>query len=94
MQTKLERLLVTMQFRPGPLFFSSPAMSTKFTIPRTLSVESEQAVVFLERISELLKFQRRHFDDAVVTHCIRLIHDYVAENADGTRSELPRDIER
>jgi hypothetical protein len=33
----------------------------------------------LKKISEMLKNQRRHFDDSVVTHCMRLICDYVDE---------------
>lgn len=52
---------------------------TKVTIPNTLAAESEQAIYFLTVISDALKHQRRHFDDAVVTHCIRLINDYVDE---------------
>jgi hypothetical protein len=52
---------------------------TKATIPKTLAAESEQTIRFLTVISDMLKHQRRHFDDAVVTHCIRLIHDYVDE---------------
>jgi hypothetical protein len=55
-------------------------MQTKATIPRSLVAESQQAIATLTRISELLKHQRRHFDDAVVTHCMRLINDYVQEN--------------
>lgn len=55
-------------------------MQIKMNLPKSLLAESEQAVEFLERISELLKHQRRHFDDAVVTHCIRLVHDYVEDN--------------
>ena len=43
--------------------------------------DSEQAVGFLNAISDQLKQQRRHFDDAVVTHCIRLIKDYVEEKS-------------
>ena len=58
-------------------------MPPKINPPRALVAESEQVVAFLERISELLKHQRRHFDDAVVTHCIRLIRDYVQDNLDG-----------
>jgi hypothetical protein len=55
-------------------------MQTKAGIPRSIVVESQQAIATLTRISELLKHQRRHFDDAVVTHCMRLINDYVQEN--------------
>jgi len=62
-------------------------MSTKFSSPRTLSVESHQAIVLLEKISEILKLQHRHFDDAVVTHCIRLIHDYVQDKLNDSDSE-------
>ena len=62
-------------------------MSTKFSSPRTLSVESQQAIVLLEKISEILKLQHRHFDDAVVTHCIRLIHDYVQDMLKDSDSE-------
>ena len=61
-------------------------MPPKINPPRALAAESEQVIAFLERVSELLKHQRRHFDDAVVTHCIRLIRDYVQDNLDG---ELP-----
>jgi hypothetical protein len=52
-------------------------VQTKATIP--LASESEQAIQFLTLISDMLKQQRRHFDDAVVSHCIRLINDYVDE---------------
>jgi hypothetical protein len=55
-------------------------MQTKMQLAKSLTLESEQTVNFLKKISELLKSQRRHFDDAVVTHCIRLINDYVEEN--------------
>jgi hypothetical protein len=56
-------------------------VQTKTTMPKTLAVESEQAIKFLTVISDTVKHQRRHFDDAVVTHCIRLIHDYVDERS-------------
>jgi hypothetical protein len=56
-------------------------IQTKATIPKTLAAESEQAIDFLTAISDTLKHQRRHFDDAVVTHCIRLINDYVDEKS-------------
>ena len=56
-------------------------MQTKTQSSKSLVLESEETIDFLKRISELLKSQRRHFDDAVVTHCIRLINDYVEENA-------------
>jgi len=52
---------------------------TKATPSKTLAEESEQAIKFLTTISDQLKQQRRHFDDAVVTHCVRLINDYVDE---------------
>lgn len=55
-------------------------MQTKMQLTKSLTLESEQAIDFLKKISELLKNQRRHFDDAVVTHCIRLISDYVEES--------------
>jgi hypothetical protein len=55
-------------------------MQTKATVPTSIALEAERAIAFLTRISELLKHQRRHFDDAVVTHCVRLINDYVVEN--------------
>ncbi len=60
-------------------------MQTKMTPPKTLAQDSEQAIAFLTAISESLKLQRRHFDDAVVTHCVRLINDYVEEK----RAEKP-----
>jgi hypothetical protein len=41
--------------------------------------ESEQAIDFLTKISAMLKLQHRHFDDAVVTHSIRLIKDYLED---------------
>lgn len=67
-------------------------MQTKVKIPRSLALESEQAIGFLTRISELLKQQRRHFDDAVVTHCIRLIHDYVEENIRETTADTKQRV--
>jgi hypothetical protein len=60
-------------------FRRSDMTQMKATIPKTLAAESEQAIHFLTRISDELKHQRRHFDDAVVIHCIRLINDYVDE---------------
>lgn len=56
-------------------------MQTKMQSTKSLALESEEAIDFLKKISELLKSQRRHFDDAVVTHCIRLMSDYVEEKA-------------
>jgi hypothetical protein len=55
-------------------------MSTKVNDPKPMTAEAELAIAYLERISELLKHQRRHFDDAVVVHCIRLVQDYVEDN--------------
>jgi hypothetical protein len=72
-------------------------MQTKMNPPKSLATESEQAIDFLTRISEALKQQRRHFDDAVVTHCIRLINDYVEESVRGQapeRAQGPADTGR
>lgn len=55
-------------------------MQMKMNMPKSLTAEARQMIAYLEKISELLKQQRRHFDDAVVVHCIRLIHDYVEDN--------------
>lgn len=63
-------------------------MQMKLKAPHSLSAESHQAITFLEKISESLKQQRRHFDDAVVVHCIRLIQDYVEDNM--RQAELER----
>jgi hypothetical protein len=65
-------------------------MQTKMKSPKPLPLESEQAIAFLTKISESLKQQRRHFDDAVVTHCIRLINDYVGESIPASASERPQ----
>jgi hypothetical protein len=54
-------------------------IQTKMNTSKSLAMESEQAIHFLTKISTLLKQQRRHFDDAVVTHCIRLVNDYVED---------------
>jgi hypothetical protein len=54
-----------------------PMVQSKASLPKNRAAESEQAIQYLAGISNLLKNQRRHFDDAVVTHCIRLIHEYV-----------------
>lgn len=56
-------------------------MQTKTTSPRTTAEESEAAIHLLTIISGQLKQQRRHFDDAVVIHCIRLINDYTEEKS-------------
>ena len=64
-------------------------MQTKVNIPLSMARESEQAIGFLLRISELLKHQRRHFDDAVVIHCARLVQDYVEDNAKDATSDAP-----
>ena len=62
-------------------------IQTRAPIPLTLAEESEQTIQFLTTISDVLKQQRRHFDDAVVTHCIRLIKDYLDERSHGAASE-------
>ena len=54
---------------------------TKAASSKTLTAESEQAIHFLTVISDQLKQRRRHFDDAVVTHCIRLINDHMEEKS-------------
>jgi hypothetical protein len=59
--------------------------TTKTNPSKALAADSEQAIAFLTEISDLLKRQRRHFDDAVVTHCIRLINEYVEEKSLETR---------
>jgi hypothetical protein len=59
------------------------ATQTKMQLAKSLTLESEQTIDFLKKNSELLKNQRRHFDDAVVTHCIRLINDYAEESTRG-----------
>ena len=64
-------------------------MQTKMQPSKSLTQESEQATEFLKKISESLKSQRRHFDDAVVTHCIRLIYDFVEEGAGDVASAQP-----
>jgi hypothetical protein len=48
----------------------------KVRVSKPLSKESQQAVEYLSRVSELLKLQHRHFDDAVVSHSIRLAREY------------------
>jgi len=48
----------------------------KVRASKPLSKESQQAVEYLSRVSELLKLLHRHFDDAVVTHSIRLAREY------------------
>jgi len=53
--------------------------TTDTSNPKRLAGESAQAIEFLMAVSDRLKQQRRHFDDAVVSHCIRLIHDYMDE---------------
>ena len=58
--------------------------------PQSLALEAQQAIDFLTKISESLKHQRRHFDDAVVTHCIRLANDYVEENSHELSTERPQ----
>jgi hypothetical protein len=68
---------------------SRNAMQTKVNIPISMAHESEQVIGFLMRISELLKHQRRHFDDAVVTHCIRLVQDFAEDNARDATPDAP-----
>jgi hypothetical protein len=41
-------------------------IQTKTNTSKSLAAESEQTIQFLTKISDLLKQQRRHFDDAVV----------------------------
>jgi hypothetical protein len=64
-------------------------MQTNMPSSKSLTHESEQAADFLKKISESLKNQRRHFDDAVVTHCIRLIYDFVEEGSGKFASVQP-----
>ena len=65
-------------------------MQTKIKSSTPLPLESEQAKALLTKISESLTQQRRHFDDAVVTHCIRLIDDYVEESSPENAPERPQ----
>ena len=65
-------------------------MQTKMKLSTPLPLESEQVKAFLTKISQSLKQQRRHFDDAVVTHCIRLIEDYFEEKNQGNAPERPQ----
>ena len=53
--------------------------TTKTNPTKALAADPDQAVVLLTKMSDLLKQHRRHFDDAVVAHCIRLIGEYVEE---------------
>lgn len=48
----------------------------KVRVSKPLSKESQQATEYLSRVSDLLKLQHRHFDDAVVSHSIRLAREY------------------
>ena len=54
-------------------------IQTKTNVSKSLAAESQQAIQFLTKISDMLKQRRRHFDGAVVTHCIRLIKDYIED---------------
>jgi hypothetical protein len=51
-------------------------MQSKTQLAKPKLLDTEQVIDFLKGISELLKNQHRHFDDAVVSHCIRLVSDY------------------
>lgn len=64
-------------------------MSNKVNPPRSIAAESDQTIVYLERISELLKHQRRHFDDAVVMHCIHLVREYLQDNLQEPSRQVP-----
>jgi hypothetical protein len=81
--------MLLFRYEPYAKFFRRHAMQTKMQSSKSLTHESEQATDFLKKISESLQNQRRHFDDAVVTHCIRLIYDFVEEGAGDVASEQP-----
>lgn len=59
-------------------------------VPKSLATESQQVIDFFGSVSERLRSQNRHFDDAVVNHCIRLISEHaehtLRELANGTSS--------
>ena len=64
-------------------------------VPKSLATESQQVIEFFGSVSEHLRSQNRHFDDAVVNHCIRLIAEYadhtIREAANvGSRSDVGR----
>ena len=52
-------------------------------VPKSSASEAQQVVEFFSRVSERLKSQNRHFDDAVANHCIRLI----CEHANSSKSD-------
>jgi hypothetical protein len=85
-RTKLD----TSHAATSPAFCSDPKRkympSTKTNPSKALAADAEQAIAFLTVISDLLKRQRRHFDDAVVTHCVRLINEYVEEKSLETKT--------
>lgn len=45
-------------------------------VSKSKAPESQLVVEFFGRVSERLRSQNRHFDDAVANHCIRLILEY------------------
>ena len=51
-------------------------MPKKLNAPLTETSEAARAIALLTQLGGLLKREQRHFDEAVVTHCLQLIHDF------------------
>jgi hypothetical protein len=64
-------------------------MPKKSNIPQPSNPVSLQAIELLTHLGEALKRQQRHFDEAVVTHCVQLIHEYVQGSASEYRVHEP-----
>ena len=64
-------------------------MPKKSNIPQPSNPVSLQAIELLTHLGGALKRQRRHFDEAVVTHCVQLIQEYVQGSAPEHRVQEP-----
>lgn len=64
-------------------------MPRKSSTPQPLGPEPMQAIALLTHLGGALKRQRRHFDEAVVTHCVQLIQEYVQGSGQENRVQEP-----
>ena len=65
-------------------------MPKRLNAPRLESADSARAVELLIHLSGLLKRQQRHFDEAVVAHCVQLINDYAKGETQTFSVQEPR----
>jgi hypothetical protein len=65
-------------------------MPKKLNAAAPSTTQSVHAIALLTQLSDVLKRQQRHFDEAVVTHSIELVTDYVESGLQDLTAQEPQ----